>query len=277
MSGKKSDHVEEMALANILRTDRHQHRLLPEDTAGARSISVLARAYQDGGGRGPAGWCRSSGQAAGVLPGLPGRIHGRLRVGAGIVDHPAGQRRRPRRTRHRAEPRTGRSCRRPGWRQRRGHGRQRRISSLAAQIVTALRTPQLRQDPVVEQAMRVETLALLGVLDAVCDSVDRLASALGQAFGQRPDSQVITSFPGLADISGAIVLAEIGDDRDRFRRRPGTAGLRRLRPGHPSLGEVADRDPAANEEQPARRRRILVGIHRSRSALAGPGALPASP
>ncbi|GAA3510982.1 transposase [Streptosporangium album] len=27
---------------------------------------------------------------------------------------------------------------------------------------------------------------------------------------------IITSFPGLADLTGARVLAEIGDDRDRF-------------------------------------------------------------
>src|SRR5215211_3896731 len=32
ISGKKSDHVDAMALANILRTDRHQHRLLPDDS-----------------------------------------------------------------------------------------------------------------------------------------------------------------------------------------------------------------------------------------------------
>ena len=65
--------------------------------------------------------------------------------------------------------------------------------------------------------MRVETLALLGVLDAVCDSVARLASALSEALEQHPDYKIITSFPGLANISGAIVLAEIGDDRGRFR------------------------------------------------------------
>ncbi len=47
VSGKKSDHVDAMALANILRTDAHLHRMLPEDTALARSITVLARAYQD--------------------------------------------------------------------------------------------------------------------------------------------------------------------------------------------------------------------------------------
>jgi transposase len=64
--------------------------------------------------------------------------------------------------------------------------------------------------------MRTEALALLGVLDAVCDSVDQLTAALVEAFAQHPDHQIITSFPGLADISGAIVLAEIGDDRNRF-------------------------------------------------------------
>jgi transposase len=98
---------------------------------------------------------------------------------------------------------------------RRG-GRQRRITSLAASVVAALRVPQLRQDPVVEQAMRTETLALLGVLDAMCTSIDQLTAALTETFGQHPDYEIITSFPGLADVSGAIVLAEIGDDRTRF-------------------------------------------------------------
>lgn len=99
---------------------------------------------------------------------------------------------------------------------RRG-GRQRRVATRAAGIVAALRTPQLRQEPVVEQAMRTEILALLSVLDAVCDSADQLAAALAEAFRQHPDYAIITSFPGLADISGAIVLAETGDDRARFR------------------------------------------------------------
>ena len=40
-----------------------------------------------------------------------------------------------------------------------------------ASITAALRVPQLRQELVVEQAMRAEPLTLLGVLDAICDSV----------------------------------------------------------------------------------------------------------
>lgn len=43
----KSDHVDALTLANILRTDRHAHRPLPHDSELARSIAVLARAHQD--------------------------------------------------------------------------------------------------------------------------------------------------------------------------------------------------------------------------------------
>jgi hypothetical protein len=44
---KKSDHVDAMTLANILRTDAHMHRQLPADSDLVRSIAVLARAAQD--------------------------------------------------------------------------------------------------------------------------------------------------------------------------------------------------------------------------------------
>ena len=47
VSRKKSDHVDAMTLANILRTDKHMHRPLPADTELARAIAVLARAHQD--------------------------------------------------------------------------------------------------------------------------------------------------------------------------------------------------------------------------------------
>lgn len=145
---------------------------------------------------------------------------------------------------------------------RRG-GRTRRIPALAIDIISALRVPQPRQAPLVEQAMRKHALALLGVLNAVCDAVDQLAAALAATFRAHPDYEVITSFPGLADTSGAIMLAEIGDDRSRFLDDR-AAGLRRLRAGDPRLGQVPHRRAAAHEEQPARRDRPLLGVHRRR-------------
>jgi hypothetical protein len=217
MSGKKSDHVDAMALANILRTDRHLHRLLPDDSAAVRAISVLARGYQD------AVWRRTkvlqelrarlvefypgflaafgSGSGAGSGMSTTQLAGGDARAVLAIAPSPA-EGLRLARARVEAALRRG--------------GRQRRIGTLAAHVVAALRTPQLRQDLVVEQAMRAETLALLAVLDATCGAVEDLAAQLAAAFRAHPDYMIITSFPGLADVSGAIVLAEIGDDRSRF-------------------------------------------------------------
>jgi hypothetical protein len=48
LSGKKSDHLDAMALANILRTDAHLHRMLPDDSALARSTTVPTRKRHPG-------------------------------------------------------------------------------------------------------------------------------------------------------------------------------------------------------------------------------------
>src|SRR5690242_21421234 len=61
-----------------------------------------------------------------------------------------------------------------------------------------------------------QALALLRQLEAACVSAGDLAEASIHAFTTHPDAEIITSFPGLGLLSGARVLAEIGDDRSRF-------------------------------------------------------------
>ena len=217
VSGKKSDHVDAMTLANILRTDAHAHRMLPEDSDLARAVTVLARGYQD------AVWRRTK---------LVQELRARLReyyprflaafaagsgAGSGMSSTQLAGTDARAVLAIAASPAEGLSVSkaRVETALRRG-GRQRRINVVAASVVSALRLPQPRQAPLVEEAMRIDTLALLGVLNAVCDSVDQLAQALTLSFQQHPDYEILTSFPGLADVSGAIVLAEIGDDRARF-------------------------------------------------------------
>jgi len=78
------------------------------------------------------------------------------------------------------------------------------------------RSEQMRQLPMVEQSMGQQASALLRQLDAACQSSDKLAEATETAFLAHPDASIITSLPGLSVISGARVLAEIGDDRARF-------------------------------------------------------------
>jgi transposase len=61
-----------------------------------------------------------------------------------------------------------------------------------------------------------QALVLLAMLDATCTGADDLAQAAADEFRRHPDYAIITSFPGLAELTGARVLAEIGDDRARF-------------------------------------------------------------
>ena len=93
----------------------------------------------------------------------------------------------------------------------------------------------------------------------------RVCGALAEAFRAHPDYQIITSFPGLADISGAIVLAEIGDDRNRFADDRCLQAFAGSAPITRASGQVPPRDATTNQEQPTRRHRLLLGLHRSRS------------
>ena len=95
-------------------------------------------------------------------------------------------------------------------------GRSRGIDAEAARLREAFRAPQMRQLPLVEQAMGRQALALLRQLDAACASAGDLEQAAIESFNQHPDAGIITSFPGLGPLTGARVLAETGDDRSRF-------------------------------------------------------------
>ena len=95
-------------------------------------------------------------------------------------------------------------------------GRRRSIDAHADRLRQAFTAAQLRQLPLVEQAMGRQTLALLRQLEAACTSADELAAATAESFAGHPDAEIITSFPGLSQLTGARVLAELGDDRSRF-------------------------------------------------------------
>ncbi|TJY68953.1 IS110 family transposase [Arthrobacter sp. CAU 1506] len=95
-------------------------------------------------------------------------------------------------------------------------GRTRNIDATAARLLPILREAAMHQPLGVEAAFGTQLTALLGQLDAACDGLDALTLAVEELFGTHPDSEILTSFPGLGRIAGARILAEIGDDRTRF-------------------------------------------------------------
>src|SRR5918999_830369 len=96
-------------------------------------------------------------------------------------------------------------------------GRERGVDAEADRLQAILRADYLRQLPLVEDAFGRHALALLHQLNAACASADELACAVTEHFDTHPDAPIITSQPGLGALTGARVLAEIGDDRSRFR------------------------------------------------------------
>ncbi|MFE2729487.1 transposase, partial [Kitasatospora sp. NPDC059327] len=206
---KKSDHLDAAVLANILRTDRASFRTMPADSELAKAIAVLARAQQD------AVWDRT--QAGNKLRShlreyFPGFLAAFASTREGLC-HPVARELLAAAPTPEQAARLTRSQLRAAVRRA---GRKRGIEAEADRLREVLRRPQMRQPPLVEQAMGRQALALLRQLNATCASADDLAKAAVEAFEAHPDAPIITSFPGLGSLSAARVLAEIGDDRSRF-------------------------------------------------------------
>jgi len=210
VAGRKSDHGDAVVLANVLRTDMDMHRALPADSELAQAIAVLARAQQD------AVWDRTCAHNKlrshlreyfpGFLAAYAGARGGITRPGARAILAAA------------PAPAAAAALTLTQLRALlKKAGRSRGIDTEATRLRDAFRIPQMRQLPLVEQAMGRRTLALLGQLDAACAAADDLEQAAVESFNQHPDAGIITSFPGLGALTGARVLAEIGDDRSGSR------------------------------------------------------------
>ncbi|MGW0943219.1 IS110 family transposase [Streptomyces sp. NPDC002623] len=209
VSRKKSDPGDALVLANILRTDMHAHRPLSNDSDLARAITVLARAQQD------AVWHRQQlvNQVRSLLKAFYpaaldaflGKQHGLARPEARAVLATAPT---PARAAKLSLPQFQAALRRAG--------RVRGIEAEARRLKEIFRSDYARQPQAVEDAMGRQLAALLVQLDAACRAAGELAEAVEESFRQHPDAEILLSFPGLGVQLGARVLAEIGDDRDRF-------------------------------------------------------------
>jgi transposase len=214
VAGRKSDKGDAAVLAGVLRTDMHAHRPLPADSELAQAIAVLARAQQD------AVWDRVTAHNK-LRSHLREYYPGFLAAFAGLRD---GITRPEARVILAAAPTPADAANLTVAQLRTlltKAGRSRGIAAEAARLREAFGKPQMRQLPLVEQAMGRQTIALLRHLDAACTSASDLEQAAVESFNQHPDAGIITSFPGIGALTGARVLAETGDDRSRFQHARG--------------------------------------------------------
>lgn len=208
-AGKKSDSGDAALLADILRTDRHQHRPLPAISTAGLAVKALARQHQE------AIWALHQTtsrlrsvllefypQALRAFPNL--KHQAALTVLAAASTPELGSRMTSRKVvalLHRC-------------------GR-RNDPNLVEQILADLKTPGLRQPAPVEAALGQTVNGLLAVITAMHTAVAQLEQALAAEFNQHPLAPVLRSAPGLGPVLAARVLAEVGDDPARFATADG--------------------------------------------------------
>ena len=204
-SGAKSDPGDARVLAELARTDAHNHRPVAGDTELAEAIKVLARAHQS------LIWTRTrqANQLRSTLREFyPAALEvlGELTGGDALAVLEVAP-----------TPALGRkmSISKISSALRRG-GRARRIEERAAEIQTGLRSHQLEAPPLVSEAMGATVSALVRVISELNRQIAGLEAQLASGFEAHPDAKVIRSLPGLGMILGARVLGEFGDDPNRY-------------------------------------------------------------
>ena len=205
-SGAKSDPGDAKVLADLVRTDRHNHRPVAGDSDLVEGVQLLARAHQN------AVWGRQrqlNALRSTLREYYPGALEA-FGTDLASTDALAVLAVAP-------TPELGRGLSRSKIASalRRG-GRQRNIEGRAEEIQAALRSDQLEAPTLIASAHGRITRSSVTLIGAFNAEIAELETALSEHFEQHPDAKVVLSMPGLGTVLGARVLGEFGDDRTRF-------------------------------------------------------------
>jgi transposase len=217
-SGAKSDAADAHLLAEIVRLDRGHHRRIAGDSEIAEHVKIAARAHQ------MMIWSRV--RQVNTLRSLLREYYPAALAAFGtdlasrdalavLTVAPS-----PDLGRRLSQSRIETLLRRAG--------RQRNLSTTATRIRAALTSAQLSARPGIVPAYTASAAALVAVLIEMVKQTEVLAGQVEQGFGQHPDAEIYRSQPGLGTILGARVLAEFGDDPDRYtdaRARKNYSGM----------------------------------------------------
>jgi transposase len=205
-SGAKSDAGDAHVLADLVRTDRHQHRPMAGDSPEVLAVKVLARAHQR------LIWDRTR---------QTNRLRSALReffpaalVAFEDLDHPdalavLARAPTPAAAARLSIPAIGAALRKGG--------RKRNVDTRAAAIQTVLRAERLDPPAALADAYGVQVRAAVAVIAEMNRQIARLETELGSGFEAHPDAEIYRSQPGLGPVLGARVLGEFGDDPNRYQ------------------------------------------------------------
>ena len=205
VGGAKSDAGDAKMLADLVRTDRHNHRQVAGDSPEAEAIRIIARGHQN------LIWTRNR-QTNALRSALREYYPAALETFTDLADRDtlAVLVKAP-------TPLEGARLT-LGQIQaalRRG-GRQRNLERRATEIQTTLRVGQLAAPDAVADAFGATTRAAVGIITELNRQIVQLEATLTTNFEQHPDADIYHSLPGFGVVLGARALGEFGDAPNRY-------------------------------------------------------------
>ena len=206
VSGAKSDAGDAKVLADLVRTDRHNHRPIAGDTTEVEAIRIVARGHQN------LIWTRTA-QINTLRSSLMQYFPAATRISEELADRDT--------LAVLAKAPTPAEAARLTIGQitaalRRG-GRQRNLDRRAHAIQVVLRDDQqLAAAPAITDAFGSTTRAVVGIIVELNRQIEQLAAVLADRFNSHPDADIYHSLPGFGVVTGARALGEFGDDPNRF-------------------------------------------------------------
>lgn len=204
-SGAKSDPGDAKALAELARTDAHNHRPVAGDSELVQAIKTLTRAHQS------LVWTRQRqiNQLRSTLREFyPAALEELPDLASDDAIAVLAVAPTPERGRRLSRSKITAALRRGG--------RQRNLERRTVEIQTALLAEHLQAPTQVAEAMGRVVASLIAVIGSLQTQIRELETALAEHFETHPDAKIIRSLPGLGTILGARVLAEFGDDPNRY-------------------------------------------------------------
>jgi transposase len=209
--GIETDRGDAKVLADLVRTDRHNHRPVAGDSPLAEAVKVLARTQQS------LIWARQrhvNALRSALREFYPGAL---TALGTQLAEPEALAVLELAPT-----PEQGRRLTRAALRRALvGAGRRRNLQARVVAIHDGLAAPQLAAPEPVMAAYREVVGALVAVLRSLNGQVAALEAQLASQFGAHPDAGIVRSQPGLGVVLGARVLGEFGDDPHRYATAKG--------------------------------------------------------
>jgi len=203
-SGAKSDAGDAHALADMVRTDRHQLRPVAGDSPLAEAVKVTARAHQT------LIWDRTRAVQrlrSALLEYFPAALAAFDDLTAPDTLELLGRASTPQLARRLGVATISAALKR---------ARRRDIAGRARAIRAAFQGEQLPVPAVVTDAYAATARAQIAVLTTLNTEIAQLETVVAGHFGQHPDAEIYLSQPGLGPVLAARVLAEFGDDPTRY-------------------------------------------------------------